>query len=73
MAQGPALTREEAEQALQVGIDVFEDEAAHGLDILATGDMGIGNTTPSSAIAAIMTGLPVVQELMIEDWSVRSR
>jgi nicotinate-nucleotide--dimethylbenzimidazole phosphoribosyltransferase len=61
MAQGPALTREEAEQALQVGIDVFEDEAAHGLDILATGDMGIGNTTPSSAIAAIMTGLPVVQ------------
>ena len=61
MAQGPALTREEAEQALQVGVDVLNEEAAHGLDLVATGDMGIGNTTPSSAIAAVMTGLPVVQ------------
>jgi nicotinate-nucleotide--dimethylbenzimidazole phosphoribosyltransferase len=60
-AQGPAMTREEAEQALQVGIDVLHEEAAGGLDIVATGDMGIGNTTPSSAIAAAMTGLPVAQ------------
>lgn len=60
-AQGPAMTREEAEQALQVGIDVLNEEAAHRLDIVATGDMGIGNTTPSSAIAAAMTGLPVAQ------------
>jgi nicotinate-nucleotide--dimethylbenzimidazole phosphoribosyltransferase len=59
LAQGPAMTRAEAEQALQVGIDVLNDEATHGLDIVATGDMGIGNTTPSSAIAAVMTGLPV--------------
>ncbi len=61
LAQGPAMTREEAEQALQVGVDVFNEEAARGLDIIATGDMGIGNTTPSSAIVAALTGLPVAQ------------
>jgi nicotinate-nucleotide--dimethylbenzimidazole phosphoribosyltransferase len=61
LAQGPAMTRQEATQAVQVGIDVLHDEAARGLDILATGDMGIGNTTPSSAIVAAMTGLPVAQ------------
>jgi nicotinate-nucleotide--dimethylbenzimidazole phosphoribosyltransferase len=59
LATGPAMTRAEAEQALQVGIEVFIDEYARGLDIVATGDMGIGNTTPSAAIAAVMTGLPV--------------
>ncbi|HJR78938.1 MAG TPA: nicotinate-nucleotide--dimethylbenzimidazole phosphoribosyltransferase [Anaerolineales bacterium] len=61
LAQGPAMRREEAEQALQVGIDVLHEEAARGLDLVATGDMGIGNTTSSSAIAVAMTGLPVVQ------------
>lgn len=60
-AQGPAMTRAEAEQALQIGIDVLNEEAARGLDIVATGDMGIGNTTPSSAITAALTGLPVAQ------------
>ncbi len=60
-AQGPAMTRTEAEQALQVGVDVLNEEAARGLDLVATGDMGIGNTTPSSAIAAVLTGLPVAQ------------
>src|ERR1044071_2275713 len=61
LAHGPAMTREEAEQAIQVGVDVFNEEAARGLDIVATGDMGIGNTTPSSAIVAAMTGLSVRQ------------
>src|SRR5215213_2385196 len=61
LAQGPAMTREEAEQALQVGVDVLHEEAAHGLDIIATGEMGIGNTTSSSAIVAAMTGLPASQ------------
>src|ERR1041384_186252 len=61
LAQGSAMTRAEAEQAFQVGVDVLNEEVAHGLDIVAPGDMGIGNTTPSSAIAAIMTGLPVSQ------------
>ena len=61
LAQGPAMTPEEAEQAIQVGMDVLKEEAARGLDLVATGDMGIGNTTPSSAIVAVMTGLPVAQ------------
>jgi len=61
LAQGSAMTREEAEQALQIGMDVFNEEASHGLDMVATGDMGIGNTTPSSAIVAAMTGLSVAQ------------
>ena len=61
LARGPAMTREEAEQAIHVGMDVLNEEAARGLDIVATGDMGIGNTTASSAIAAVLTGLPVSQ------------
>ncbi|RLC70767.1 MAG: nicotinate-nucleotide--dimethylbenzimidazole phosphoribosyltransferase [Chloroflexi bacterium] len=59
MSQGPAMSREQAVQAIEAGIEVVEDEIARGLSIVATGDMGIGNTTPSSAIAAAITGLPV--------------
>lgn len=58
MATGPAMTREEAIAAFQVGIDLVEEEVERGLDIIATGEMGIGNTTPSSAIIAAFTGLP---------------
>jgi len=58
---GPAMTRAQAIQALEAGIGVLEDELARGLDIVATGDMGIGNTTPSAAIAAAVTGLQVAQ------------
>jgi nicotinate-nucleotide--dimethylbenzimidazole phosphoribosyltransferase len=61
LARGPAMTRAEAQQAIQVGIDILQEEAEKGLDLVATGDMGIGNTTPSSAIAAAMTGLPAAQ------------
>lgn len=61
MADGPAMTREEAVQAFTVGIDFVEEEMAHGLDLVATGEMGIGNTTPSAAIVAALTGLPVAQ------------
>ncbi len=56
IAQGPAMTREEAVEAIEAGIAVAETELEKGLDILATGDMGIGNTTPSAAIAAALTG-----------------
>jgi nicotinate-nucleotide--dimethylbenzimidazole phosphoribosyltransferase len=56
IAQGPAMTREEAIEAIEAGIAVAEAELEKGLDILATGDMGIGNTTPSAAIAAALTG-----------------
>src|SRR5687768_3947977 len=61
LARGLAMTRAEAQQAIQVGIDILQEEAEKGLDLVATGDMGIGNTTPSSAIAAAMTSLPVAQ------------
>jgi nicotinate-nucleotide--dimethylbenzimidazole phosphoribosyltransferase len=46
MAKGPAMTREQAEQAIMAGVEVVEAEIAKGLDIVGTGDMGIGNTTP---------------------------
>ncbi|MHB8138463.1 MAG: nicotinate-nucleotide--dimethylbenzimidazole phosphoribosyltransferase [Smithellaceae bacterium] len=61
MARESAMTRAEAEQALAVGMGVLNEVAEKGLDLVATGDMGIGNTTPSSAIVAVMTGLPVAK------------
>jgi len=61
MAQGPAMTREQTVKAIETGIEVVGAEVAKGLDIVGTGDMGIGNTTASSAICAIMTGKPVAE------------
>ena len=59
LAQGPAMTREQAMQAIQSGIEIGEAEIVQGVDILAIGDMGIGNTTPSAAIAcALMDQAP---------------
>jgi nicotinate-nucleotide--dimethylbenzimidazole phosphoribosyltransferase len=59
MAHGPAMSREEAVQSIEAGIQVVESQVNKGLDLLATGEMGIGNTTPSSAITASITGVPV--------------
>jgi len=59
MAQGPAMSREEAIRAIEVGIEIVESELGRGMDIVGTGDMGIGNTTPSSAMVAALTGAPV--------------
>ena len=56
IARGPAMSREQALQAVMAGVKVVEAELARGLDILGVGDMGIGNTTPSAAIAAALTG-----------------
>jgi nicotinate-nucleotide--dimethylbenzimidazole phosphoribosyltransferase len=56
ISQGPAMTHEQAMQAVESGADVVKDEINKGLDILAIGDMGIGNTTPSAAIAASLLG-----------------
>lgn len=56
MSKGPAMTIAQATQALEAGIEIITSEIKKGLDIVATGDMGIGNTTASSAICAIMTG-----------------
>ena len=59
MAKGPAMTRKEAEQAIEAGIQIVRAEMKKGLDIVGTGDMGIGNTTASSAICAAITGRAV--------------
>ncbi len=56
IARGPAMTKEEAVTALEVGIQVAQEEIERGAGLLATGDMGIGNTTPSSAILAAIGG-----------------
>ena len=61
MSQGPAMTREQAVRAIETGIEVMASEVAKGLDIVGTGDMGIGNTTASSAICAVMTEKPVAE------------
>lgn len=57
IAKGPAMSREEAVKAIEAGIGVALEEIGLGAQILATGDMGIGNTTPSSAILAVLAGL----------------
>ena len=59
MCLGPAMTEEQAINALEAGIEIVSIEADKGLDIVGTGDMGIGNTTASAAICAIITGKPV--------------
>lgn len=56
MVCGPAMTREEARQSLEAGIEIVGNLAREGVELLATGDMGIGNTTPSSAILAVLSG-----------------
>jgi nicotinate-nucleotide--dimethylbenzimidazole phosphoribosyltransferase len=61
MRKGPAITRYEAIKCIEVGIHLAEDYAMKGHKLFGTGDMGIGNTTPSSAIAAVLTGKPVVE------------
>jgi len=59
MAKGPAMSRDEAVKAICVGIEIFEEEYLHGVDIIGTGEMGIGNTTSASAITACFTGSAV--------------
>jgi nicotinate-nucleotide--dimethylbenzimidazole phosphoribosyltransferase len=54
-ACGPAMTRAQAQQAVEAGIRLAQ-ELAPTTDVFATGEMGIGNTTPASAITALLTG-----------------
>jgi len=61
MAAGPAMTREQAVQSLEAGIDIAGKLVQEGVELLGTGDMGIGNTTPSSAILAVFSGLSAQQ------------
>jgi nicotinate-nucleotide--dimethylbenzimidazole phosphoribosyltransferase len=58
IAAGPAMTREQAQRAVEAGIEVVE-QLAQSTDVFGTGDMGIANTTPSTAVVAALTGLPV--------------
>lgn len=50
IAKGPAMTLEQAQQAIEAGIEIAEAEIRAGATLLGTGDMGIANTTPSAAI-----------------------
>ena len=61
MTKEPAMSQDQALQAIVSGIEVVNDEIAKGLDIVGVGDMGIGNTTPSSAICAAVTGESVAK------------
>ena len=57
---GPAMSRQQAISALEAGISVAQ-ELAESTDLFGTGDMGIGNTSPSSAIVATLCQLPVAE------------
>ncbi|MGH7274706.1 MAG: nicotinate-nucleotide--dimethylbenzimidazole phosphoribosyltransferase [Nitrospiria bacterium] len=58
LGKGPAMTRQEALIAMEEGCGLARQAAEDGVDLLGTGDIGIGNMIPSSAIAAVMTGSP---------------
>lgn len=59
MAKEAAMTEEEALQAIQVGIDLVKELVDDGYSLFATGEMGIGNTTASSALLAVLTGTDI--------------
>ena len=58
MTLGPAMTREEAVRAVLTGVEIARELRGRGVRLLATGEMGIGNTTTSSAVAAVLLGKP---------------
>lgn len=55
----PAMTKEETIRAILTGMQIVKEKKEEGYEILATGEMGIGNTTTSSAVACVLTGEPV--------------
>ena len=61
MAVGPAMKRETAEAAILTGFELASDLLKRGVEILGTGDMGIGNTTPSAAIGVVLTQKSVAE------------
>lgn len=58
ITQGPAMTRDQAIAAVEVGIEMAEQRAKDGCELLCVGEMGIGNTTTSAAVTAVLTGAP---------------
>ena len=59
MARGPAMSREECRKAVQTGIELAQQAAQDGMELVITGEMGIGNTTTSSAVAALLLNQPL--------------
>jgi nicotinate-nucleotide--dimethylbenzimidazole phosphoribosyltransferase len=59
IAKGPAMTRADAEKAILAGFEVGSGAIKNGVQLLGTGDMGIANTTPSSAVGAVILGKSV--------------
>lgn len=59
IAKGPAMSRDEAVRAVEAGIEAVFELHQKGVGLLGTGEMGIGNTTTSSAITAVLTGKPL--------------
>lgn len=59
IAEGSAMTVSQAENAIAAGIDIVRECKAKGYKIIVTGEMGIGNTTTSSALAAVLLGVPL--------------
>lgn len=58
ITQGPAMSREECVRAIEAGMELVREQKTAGVSILAAGEMGIGNTTSSSAVASVLLGLP---------------
>ena len=58
MTEGPAMSREQAERALQAGIDLMGEMKKKGYRIAVIGEMGIGNTTAASAVASVLLDMP---------------
>jgi nicotinate-nucleotide--dimethylbenzimidazole phosphoribosyltransferase len=59
LAKGPAMTRQAAEESIINGFQVAAELFQNNVEILGTGDMGIGNTTPSAAIGTVITGISI--------------
>lgn len=57
IAAGPAMTREQAQSAVNTGIQLARELSQNGTDIIITGEMGIGNTTTSAAVASVILGI----------------
>ncbi|WP_010247533.1 nicotinate-nucleotide--dimethylbenzimidazole phosphoribosyltransferase [Acetivibrio cellulolyticus] len=63
IAKGPAMERDEAIKAIEAGIDIVRCLCEKGVNLLGTGEMGVGNTTTSSAVSSVLTGIDV--EVMV--------
>ena len=61
ISRAPAMSREQAVRCLEAGVEIAGEVVAAGADLIATGDLGIGNTTAASAITAAVTGRPAAQ------------